>query len=103
MQGWPASFYAKFLPKGVDLCFHLSVHGEHGGPGAGEAFGRPLARGVDTHLAAVVRETACVVERVDGAQGELDVALGVDVVGDAQGDLREVLDVAVFVDDDDAL
>jgi hypothetical protein len=27
-----------------------------------------------------------VVEGVDGAEGELDVALGVDVVGDAEGD-----------------
>ena len=43
------------------------------------------------------------VERVDGAEGELDVALGVDVVGDAEGDFGEVLHVAVLVDDDDAL
>ncbi len=41
------------------------------------------------------------IERVDGAEGELDVALGVDVVGHAQDDLGDVLDVAVLVDDDD--
>ena len=34
---------------------------------------------------------------------ELDVALGVDVVGDAEGDFGKVLDVAILVDDDDAL
>ena len=43
------------------------------------------------------------VERVYGAEGELDVALGIDVVGGAEGDFGEILDVAVFVDDDDAL
>ena len=41
------------------------------------------------------------VERVDGAEGELDVALGVDVVGYAQDDFGNVLHVAVLVDDDD--
>ena len=40
------------------------------------------------------------IERVDGAESELDVALGVDVVGGAEGDLGEVLDVAVLIDDD---
>jgi len=39
----------------------------------------------------------------DGAEGELDVALGVDVVAYSQHDVGDVLDVAVFVDDDDAL
>ena len=43
------------------------------------------------------------VERVDRAERELDVALGVDVVGGAEGDFGEVVHVAVFVDDDDAL
>ena len=43
------------------------------------------------------------VERVDGAEGELDVAFGVDVVEGAESDFGEVVDVAVFVDDDDAL
>ena len=43
------------------------------------------------------------VERIDGAESELDVALGVDVVGDAQDDFGHVLHVAILVDDDDAL
>ena len=38
-----------------------------------------------------------------GTKGELDVSFGVDVVGGAEGDLVQVLNVAVFVDDDDAL
>jgi len=42
-----------------------------------------------------------VVERVDGAESELDVAFGVDVVQDFEGDVGEVLNVYVFVDHDD--
>ena len=37
------------------------------------------------------------VQRVDRAQRELDVALGIDVVGDAEGDFGEVLHVAIFI------
>ena len=60
-------------------------------------------RGVDAHLGAVVGQARGVVEGVDGAEGELDVALGVDVIGDAENDFADVLHVAVFIDDDDAL
>ena len=45
-------------------------------PGPGETFGRPLARRVDAHLAAVRREVAGVLEVVHRPAGELDVALG---------------------------
>ena len=41
------------------------------------------------------------IERVDGAEGELDVALGIDVVGYSQDDFGDVLHVAVLVDNDD--
>ena len=91
-----------FFQRASIFDFTSGVHGEHGGPGAGEAFGGPFACGVDAHLAAVVGEAGGVVEGVDGAEGELDVALGVDVVGGAESDFGEVLHVAVFVDDDDA-
>src|ERR1700741_4089774 len=43
------------------------------------------------------------IERVDGAERELDVALWVDVVGHAEDDFAYVLHVAVLVDYDDAL
>src|ERR1035437_6939661 len=88
-------------PEGVDAGFGGAVHFDDGGPGAGEAFGLPFAGGVDAHLGAVVGQARGVVERVDGAEGELDVALGVDVVGYPQDDLGNILDVAVLVDDDD--
>jgi hypothetical protein len=44
-----------------------------------------------------------VIERVDGAERELDVALGIDVVGYAQDDFGNVLHVAVLVDNYNAL
>ena len=93
----------EFFPEGVDSGFDFGGHGEHGGPGACEAFGGPFAGGVDAHFGAEVGEAGGVVKRVDGAQGELNVAFGVDVVGGAEGDFGEVVGVAVFVDDDDAL
>ena len=43
------------------------------------------------------------VERVDGAESELDVAFGIDVVEDFEGDVGDVLHIDVFVDHDDAL
>ena len=45
-----------------------------------EPFSGPFPRCVDTHLASVVRQTAGVIQRVDGAHRKLDVALRVDVV-----------------------
>ena len=68
-----------------------------------EAFGRPLARGVDAHLAAVGRQIAGVLEVVHRPARELDVALRIVVRADDPGDLRLVLHVDVLVDDDDRL
>ena len=42
------------------------------------------------------------VEGIDGAHGELDVALGIDVIQDFQGDVGDILNVDVFVYYDDA-
>jgi len=80
-----------------------AVHFDHGGPGAVEAFGLPLSGGVDAHFAAVVGQAAGVVERVDRAEGELNIAFRVDVVGDTERDFADVLDVAILVDNDDDL
>jgi hypothetical protein len=44
-----------------------------------------------------------VVERIDGAECELDVALGIDVVENFQRDVGEILHVYIFVDHDDDL
>src|ERR1700689_5342384 len=96
------SYDPQFFPDRVYARFRRIVHFDHGGPGSGEAFSGPFAGGVDAHFAAVVGHAGGVVKRVDGAEGELNVAFGVDVVGDAEGDFGEVLNVAVFVDDDDA-
>ena len=43
------------------------------------------------------------VERIDGAEGELNVALGIDVVEDFECDLADVLHVDVFIYHDNAL
>src|ERR1700722_9818001 len=43
------------------------------------------------------------VERIHRAHSELNVALGIDVVEDFQGDIGDVLYVHVFVDHHDAL
>ena len=98
---WGTDLQAELGPEGVDCFLGLAVHFYHGGPGAGEALGLPFAGGVDAHLGAVVGQAGGVIERVDGAEGELDVTLGVYVVGYAQDDLGDVLHVAVLVDDDD--
>ena len=45
---------AEFSPYRINSGFGGAVHLDHGGPGAGEAFGLPLAGGVDAHLGAVV-------------------------------------------------
>ena len=43
------------------------------------------------------------IERVDGAEGELNIALRIDVVGDAENDFAHVLDIAILIDNQDAL
>src|ERR1700756_5364004 len=60
-----SQFLGERFPLGIDQRFGFRVHGDLIGPGTGEAFGRPLARGVDAHLGAVVRQAGSVVERID--------------------------------------
>src|SRR5580700_2611284 len=72
--------FCQGFPLPVHQRLRLSIHDNLIGPGTGEALGGPLAGGVYAHLRSIVGEAAGVVERVDGAQGELDVALGIDVV-----------------------
>src|SRR5262249_15392058 len=69
----------------------------------GEAFRGPFARGVYAHLGAVVREARGVVERIDGTEGELDVALGVNVVQDFERHFTDVLHIHVLIDNENAL
>ena len=64
--------------------FGRAVHLDHRRPRPLEAFGLPLARRVDAHLRSVVGQARGVVERIDGTERELNVALGIDVVGHAQ-------------------
>jgi hypothetical protein len=70
---------------------------------AGEAFAGPLPGRVDAHLGTVVGKSAGVIERIDGAEHELNVALGVDIVERLPRDFAVILHIHVFVDDDDHL
>ena len=81
-----------FPPLGHTL-LRLRVHGDLVGPGTGEAFAGPLACGVDAHLGAEVRQARGVVERINRSEGELNVALRVDVVQHLQRDFADVLHV----------
>ena len=89
-------------PDCIDARFGGAVHFDHGGPGAVEAFGLPFARGVDAHLGTVVRQARGVIERIDGTESELDVALRVDVVRYSEDNLSNVLHVAILIHHDDA-
>src|ERR1700719_77527 len=70
----------ELCPLTVHELLGLGVHDNFGGPGAGEAFAGPPAGGVDAHLRSVVWQARGVVEGIDRAEGELNVALGIDVV-----------------------
>src|ERR1700683_9258 len=96
-------FFGQRLPLAVDQCFRLGIHHNLIGPRPCEAFGRPFASGVDAHLGAVIGEARGVIERVDGAESELDVALRVDVIKNFQSDVGNVLHVDILVDHDDGL
>src|SRR5215831_1577676 len=72
-------------------------------PGAAVALRRPLPRRVDPHLAAKRRQLRRVVQIVDGTLCHLHVADGIDVRADDPGDLVQVVDVHVLVDDDNRL
>jgi hypothetical protein len=64
---------------------------------------RALVGRVDAELAAVALERRRVIELVERALGEHDVALRVDVRADAEEHLVVVVHVHVLVDDDDRL
>src|SRR5580700_11129253 len=75
-----ASLQPKLFPplRHSRLC--RFIHADLIRPRPGKAFRRPLTRGVDAHLRAEVRQPRGVIERIDRAQRELDVALRIDVV-----------------------
>src|SRR5450631_1642345 len=50
-----SEFLRQGSPLAVDQRFRFCIHHNFVGPGPSEAFGRPLARGVNTHLRSVVR------------------------------------------------
>src|SRR5262245_55461729 len=89
-------------PPGVDALLHLGGHLDLRRPLARALVG-PLRRRVEADLAAEGREHRGVVELVDRAVGEDDVALRVDVRADAEEDVLVVVDVHVLVDDDHGL
>src|SRR5579863_6678567 len=70
------SLQSQVFPFLVYQRFGLFVHQDFVGPGAGEAFAGPFAGGVDSHLRSVVGQAGGVIERIDGAKHELNVALG---------------------------
>src|SRR5581483_2226020 len=97
-----ASPQPELLPPLRHASLGRLVHADFFGPVAGEAFGGPFARGVYTHFRSIIWQPRGVVERIDGAEGELDVALGVDVVQHFQRDLADVLHIDVFIDHENA-
>src|SRR5262245_44098836 len=106
--GFPPRLFSRLSepvlpPAPLDEGAHLRAHPHLVGPGAREPLRRPLPRGVDPDLRAEVREARGVVEGLDRAEDELEVALRVDVVERLPGDLARVLDVRVGVEDDDDL
>src|SRR4051794_36566006 len=82
---------SQFFPAFGYAILHVLRHVEDFGPGALEAFTRPLARGIDAHLGTEVGETRGVVEGVDRAERELNVALRVDVVQGAPNNFANIL------------
>ena len=72
-------------------------------PRPGEPFRRPLAGGVDAHLAAVGRKIAGVFEIVHRAPGELDVPLRIECVPTIHATSAAILHVHVLVDHDHGL
>src|ERR1035438_5454325 len=81
---------SRLLPQLVDALLYFGRHLNHAGPGAREALGGPFARGVDSHLRAVIRQAAGMVERIHRAQRKLDVALGIDIVQGFPGHFADV-------------
>jgi hypothetical protein len=68
-----------------------------------EALARELFRRVDADVRPEARLPRGVIELVDRAERELEVALRVDVVERLPGDFRRIVDVAAGVHDDDHL
>src|SRR2546429_6031141 len=66
------------LPFSIHHGAGLRVHHNFIRPWTPKTLGRPLTGGVDAHLRSVVCEARGVVERIDWAHRELDVALGIN-------------------------
>src|SRR3990172_186971 len=98
-RGSPSS-QPELLPDRVDLRLHLGRHLQDGGPLAQVPLLLPLAGPVDADLPAERERVGRVVEDVGRADGEVEVALRVDVGADAPDDLANVLHVHVVVHDD---
>src|ERR1700733_6562552 len=95
-------FLGERLPLCVDRRLRLRIHHNFIGPRSGETLASPLARGVDTHLRSEVRQPASVIQGIDWAERELNIALRVDVVECLQHNIAEILHVHVFVHDNNA-
>jgi hypothetical protein len=76
-----------FLPALGNLLLDFLRHADSFWPGTRKSFAGPLARGVHAHLAAEIWQARSVVERIDGTEGELDVALWIDIVEYSPGDV----------------
>src|SRR5579863_85270 len=98
-----AQLFCQCLPFAVDQDLCLGIHDNFIGPRAREALAGPLARGIDAHFRPEVWQPAGMVERIDRTEGELDVALRIDVVEDLQCHIGQILHVNIFIHDDDAL
>src|ERR1700674_67997 len=104
MAGLPErSLDPQLFPLLVHQRLGFFVHQNLIRPGTRESFAGPFAGGIDAHLRSVVGQAGSVVERIDGPQHELNIALRIDVVEHLERDLADVLHVDVFVDHENAL
>src|SRR5262249_51360273 len=97
-----SQFLGQCLPFAVNQTFGALVHEDFAWPGTRKSFTRPFTGGIDAHFGTEIRQARSVVERIDRAQGKLNIALGIDVVQYFERDLAQVLHVDVFVNHDDA-
>ena len=85
------------FPDGFDAGFGFFVDKHFIGPRAGKAFAGPFARGVNAHFGAEILHSSGVIQGVDRAQSELDIALWIDGTQRFPDDFAVVVHIHVVV------
>src|SRR3990170_3518150 len=91
------------LPPLLYQSLYLRRHLDLIGPGPGESLPRAFPRCVDPHFAAEACLRTGMIEYVERAVNDHDIALRVHVVHDLPGHFRIVVDVHVLIADDHEL